>query len=530
MQNRDLGELGETEFRRLCNAIGLTVHKSEMDRTGWDFLVEFPCKHESHLPQDLASPPLECKIQVKSTDKRSKRESIKLSNLNRLVKAQMPAFFCFIEFDGEDRAKAGYLVHVGQEIIERTLKRIRELENQGKGNYLNKSKISIAYKNAVKLEPLTGKSLKDAIERNVPNGMEEYIKSKNEILKTVGFEDGKLQITFTVASDDPIGDLLDVSLGLRQEINIQQSSIYHKRFGILSNNPNTVEGGVISISCKPVEAKLKFREHKFSPEISFAAKLHIPPLNRFIPRERIKFRVESRFFELILESDQINYSIRPYPNEKVPLKEFINFLELLSILEKASKAITIELESKEISSSSIFEFSLEELPPSLFEIIASDGQTFTWSYVADIARKLVELCRKIDISEQNLLLQIDDLLNLHHYADFELLYQALCGSVDSIIFLFPDGVDRYEKDAKAAFVCFAQACVDNHAIGYCLGVVGSFSSSCSQQALVGEKILIGQSFIKTDGSRTTKEEIEPAITELVNELENEGLPCIVECL
>ncbi|NET01580.1 MAG: hypothetical protein F6K61_13585 [Sphaerospermopsis sp. SIO1G1] len=59
MQDRDLGALGETEFKRLCNQVGITIHKSEMDRTGWDFFIEFPWMQDNISPQYILPAPLE---------------------------------------------------------------------------------------------------------------------------------------------------------------------------------------------------------------------------------------------------------------------------------------------------------------------------------------------------------------------------------------------------------------------------------------------------------------------------------------
>ncbi|GAB1542864.1 hypothetical protein NUACC21_55380 [Scytonema sp. NUACC21] len=527
MQDRDLGPLGETEFKRLCHTAGLTVHKSEMDRTGWDFLVEFPCKQNNRFPQDLLLAPLECKIQVKSTDKKRKRGSITLSNLDRLVKAPMPVFFCFIEFDGEDMAQAVYLVHVGKEIIEKTLKRIRELENEGQGNNLNKHTLDITYGDADKLESLTGRSLKSAIEKIAPDGMIKYIENKNHLLNTLGFEDGKYQAKITIMSPDPIGDILDVTLGIRKEIDIYQFISYHKRFEILSSNPNMLhDGGVLSIYGKPKEARLTFKEHGRPLGISFAAKLHISPLTQFLPRERLKFRVESRFFELIIESDKINCSIHPYSNDKVSIKELTNFLELLSIFEKTSKSITVELKSESGDSNLSFSLNSKDLPSSLFEIKTCGDQIFTWSAIADMARKVIELCRKLYISEEDLLVQIEDLLSLYQYTDLGLLYQALCGSAESVVVSFPDGVDGYQQDAKAASVGFAEARIGNYVIGCCLAIVGSLSLLGDQQMLVAERFLVGQQFIRTDNMSQVKEQIEGGLNELVEELQNEELAAI----
>jgi hypothetical protein len=39
---RDLEELAEGFFRVWCSSVGLIANGSQIDRTGWDFFVEFP--------------------------------------------------------------------------------------------------------------------------------------------------------------------------------------------------------------------------------------------------------------------------------------------------------------------------------------------------------------------------------------------------------------------------------------------------------------------------------------------------------
>ncbi|NEQ28685.1 MAG: DUF4365 domain-containing protein, partial [Microcoleus sp. SIO2G3] len=113
MTGRDVGAMGEATFKRWCSSAGFTANGAQMDKTGWDFLVEFPWQQDERLPRDLLPAPVECRVQIKSTDKKQKGVSVKLSALNRLVKAPIPTFFCFIEFDGQDQEQAAYLVHVG---------------------------------------------------------------------------------------------------------------------------------------------------------------------------------------------------------------------------------------------------------------------------------------------------------------------------------------------------------------------------------------------------------------------------------
>jgi hypothetical protein len=524
MQDINLGPLGETEFTKLCLQADLTIHKSQMDRTGWDFLVEFLWKPDNLSPQDILPAPLECKIQVKSTNEQRKRESITLSNLHRLIKAKIPAFYCFIEFDGKPEPQAIYLVHVGKEIIEKTLRRIRELENKDNGYQLNKHTLDITYGNADRLADITGQSLKHEIEKHIPEGMEKYIENKNQLLKTLGFEDGRYQFNFTLASDDPIRDILDLSLGIRKELDIDNSIIHDKRFGILSKTPYIDRyGGILSLKVEPLEAELKFKEYKFSPGISFPANLYISPFNEFIPQERIKLRVESRFFEFIIELNQnINFSIRSYA-EGSSLKELKNFLQVMTILEKSSNPILVEMESAYPTLS----FSLEDPPESLFDPSIFNDPAYNWSRVHELAEMAIEICRKMDIPENEVLINIEELIrSFRTSGNIQLLYQALSGNVESVNLLFSVEPPGYQQGAKAAIIFFVTLYIGNYIIGCCLALVGSLSILAEQPSLTGEKFLRGRQFIGTDETILTQELVDLGLNELKEELQNEELAFI----
>ena len=89
--------------------------------------------------------PLECKIQVKATDKQDRKLAIELSTLQRLIKTQMPAFFCFIEFDRGNDPVSAFLVHIGKDLIEKTLQRLRKAEISDRRNKINKMTLTIHY-------------------------------------------------------------------------------------------------------------------------------------------------------------------------------------------------------------------------------------------------------------------------------------------------------------------------------------------------------------------------------------------------
>ncbi len=211
---KDIGNLGESCFAKWCDQVGITSNLPKIDRHGWDFYLEFPSEDHQNISLDMQPAPLECKVQVKSTDKRRKGEQIELSNLFRLIKTPLPAFFCFIEFDGEIEPVSAYLVHIDEIIIEHTLKGLKKADIANERNKINKKKITINFNNSHKLDPLNGISLKKAILSHVKNGLEEYINHKYNLVKSLGFEDGSVDITFET---DNVNSLNDVFLGIKPE-------------------------------------------------------------------------------------------------------------------------------------------------------------------------------------------------------------------------------------------------------------------------------------------------------------------------
>lgn len=86
---RDVGDLGESTLRTWAIQAEITANKVEQDKTGWDFLLEFPLQSaltaNFTLPLDRAPFPLRCFVQVKSTDAQPGKWSVKLDNWVRLV-------------------------------------------------------------------------------------------------------------------------------------------------------------------------------------------------------------------------------------------------------------------------------------------------------------------------------------------------------------------------------------------------------------------------------------------------------------
>ena len=99
----------------------LAANKFHEDKTGKDFLVEFPLDANA---KHIHKAPTTARIQVKSTDDRRRKWQVKVSNLKRLATELGPSFIVFIEFDGKDHPKKAFLVHIDDQWVTKILKRV----------------------------------------------------------------------------------------------------------------------------------------------------------------------------------------------------------------------------------------------------------------------------------------------------------------------------------------------------------------------------------------------------------------------
>ncbi|WXG58864.1 MAG: hypothetical protein ROD09_09860 [Candidatus Sedimenticola sp. (ex Thyasira tokunagai)] len=263
--------MGESTFSLWCADVGLIPNGSQVDKTGWDFFVEFPFSSEVST-HEIHKSAFECKVQVKATDQNKRRLSITLSNLRRLITAQMPAFFVFIEFDGEDTAQRAFVVHIDNSLISKVLKRLHKLEQSDKDNNFNKRTMTIHYDNSHLLERLNGECLKQCLLTHIGDNIADYIASKKAHLESTGYEGGFGQMTFTTEGEDNLKTLIDVSLGIEKQVDVSKFKGVNTRFGIRSKNTFVdAEGGKLEMpGLKPnADGKIRFREDKLAPGLSF---------------------------------------------------------------------------------------------------------------------------------------------------------------------------------------------------------------------------------------------------------------------
>jgi hypothetical protein len=154
----------------------------------------------------------------------------------------LPPFFLVLESDGKNAAQRGFLVHIGEEHISGTLKRLREMD-PSEGADLHKKSRQFNYGEEDELSSPDGEGLLEAIENQV-GPLEDYISWKQESLRTVGYDGEKWKLNLVIPPPptgiDAEEYLLDFALGLIPSIEVKNLEIRDVRFGIPSEEPTTV--------------------------------------------------------------------------------------------------------------------------------------------------------------------------------------------------------------------------------------------------------------------------------------------------
>lgn len=344
---RNLGQMGENTFSLWCADVGLVANGSQIDITGWDFFVEFPF-YNSCDSYEVHKAAIECKVQVKATDKNDRKLQITLSNLRRLITLQMPAFFVFIEFDGGNTSKRAFVVHVDNTLISNVLERLHKIEQSKDENKLNKRTMTIHYDESNELKNLNGSCLKKALESYIGNDFSKYIKNKINHLKSTGFEDGFGLINFTIDGSDNIKKLINSSLGVKNKIDVSNFKLKHQRFGIenISNFLELDDGKIEIIDVKPnADGKIIFKKDNLSIGLVFNCKIFISPFNNFLPKELQNIRIEGEFFEFVFnpKTGVSNYSFSFGKGFRCELNKFRSALELLKLLSSINTSVIAEL-------------------------------------------------------------------------------------------------------------------------------------------------------------------------------------------
>lgn len=340
--------MGESIFAQWCAAQGIKANSSKVDKTGWDFLIEFGFQPLSQSdPSMIHVGAYECKVQVKSTDSQERQCSVKLSNLRRMVTAGMPCFFLFIEFDGLENAQRAYLRHVDEELCTKVLRRIHDEDLAGRGGQLHQRKMLVKYDESNRLTTASGGAMVSALQGHLLPTAEDYIARKIAHVASTGFEEGRAALTFAVAEED-MENFVDMTLGIDTQLTVSNVEGVAKRFGKRSQEAFIKEASATLqfIPFAPdFKGHIKFRTDKLGPFLSLPGKLHISGLIALLPKQLAKVRVESDFCEFIFNpSGGVgNYTFKAPPHP-IPLHQLLDGLRTIEMLTQTEREIEIQID------------------------------------------------------------------------------------------------------------------------------------------------------------------------------------------
>jgi hypothetical protein len=516
IMERNLGKMGETQFVYLCNTVDITCTKPEEDKYGWDYYLEFPNEYVKTISKDKQKSPIECKVQIKSTDKNDFKLSVKLSAMFRLVQANMPAFISFLHFNKTNNIQEMYLVHIDENIICDVLKRVRKTELTKKP--LNKSSITINYSEEHKVNDISGNGLKNTIKKYIPLGMNEYVIKKNKSLKELGYEGHAFN--FNVKFKSTVGDILDMSLGLKDSVDVELGQFLEKRFNILlpiEHPLSNIKSAQLSINPEPIkDIQVVIKQTPISiPLVTYQMKLYNSAFNQFLKGNNYKFLLKNDFLSFCLTNDGMAQKINFHFNyeDHYNLQELSNALKLPYLFkENKDKPLTLEIREE---NKKMFHFKMK---------LNIDGN-FDWMIKAyEYSSYLLKTYSLLEINN-NISLSLDELK--YHTGYIECLYYFLTGKPEEIKLELNLLDDNIFEDNIKDFICVIPVGVlfsDK-----LTGVV--FIFHCDKVDLIekvltlrGSKINIYEKFeISVDDFN--KEEFSNYLDEIVSKYENDDVLC-----
>ncbi|MBZ9823205.1 hypothetical protein [Mesorhizobium sp. CA4] len=369
---RDIGAIGENCFLNWCEPEGFRAQKSQVDRLGWDFLLEREPERLPNRPLDEQNDLPKFLIQVKSTEKAGDPPRIKLSALKHLVDADLPAAIVALFFSADGRAPSrSLLVPIDDTVISGTLRRVRREEARGNRS-INKTTVPVPLERAIDIGP-TGEGLSDALAGMIGNNASEYVTAKIRHRQTCGFERDAAVGRFFVPGDDAAKKIGELFLGGPRELQVLDLTIERRRFGIaLENDREHFQQAVLEMNVPPLLATTIELASDAGEWLSMEVDVFIVPPVEGTPG-RVRFA--NSYFEVLLdfEKTEAGMTFNYAGDRTVDLEEAVSIVEVGVILSRPIKTVTIHFKGTKL-----------ELPAG-----SEEGPFHRWVHAAPALRRIV---------------------------------------------------------------------------------------------------------------------------------------------
>ncbi len=314
MLNSDkLGKKGEARFVEVCTDADLVCNQAQYDRTGWDFIVEFPFSAPSASGPTLETraTPLSCHVQVKTLQEHNDKFKMRLSSAEHLAKELKPTFVYVLKVNSDLQFTGACLVHLLDAPLGKILKRLRKEDIAGNVAPNRKTITMSAARDGVCLAP-TGEALRKAILAACGADVSAYATKKNEQLRTLGFEGRPYGLKLVLELHE-MEDVVDAFLGLKQDVPAKDLESEETRFGLRKRIPDlSDESATISIQPSPFDGcTITVRSDPLSPPAVFKGEIFFPGIPNLSDEHR-KTLIKTDLFQLAFRRD--SWSILPTPH------------------------------------------------------------------------------------------------------------------------------------------------------------------------------------------------------------------------
>ena len=234
-----MGRPAQDAFKLLCSRAQITCNPSQEDDHGWDFIVEVPQEAEARTPHDQRPATRSAFVQVKWTGGVRRRLSMKVSNALELTHKSEP---CFMVLHHETASGQRTFARMfGEGDMARALKRGRALFVARKPTH--KARMTFGFPDdEERLEADLVPWLADCV-RSLPDG---YGSDKRQLAGSLGYGNRNWRANMTLVGTGGVKDLVDLELGIRDELVASRLTVFDERFGIPLPEPVTdIEAPVV---------------------------------------------------------------------------------------------------------------------------------------------------------------------------------------------------------------------------------------------------------------------------------------------
>ncbi len=372
LESTKLGKLAEKIVSKWATDSDLTINISDEDETGWDQFIEFPLAtlDSSNKDQAIDLDPSSMKsfFQIKASRKSNPKINIKMSNMVHAVKNPLPFFFIVLQLDERNKPIQAVLYHLASDLIEKTLKRLRNINTTDR-EYLHNKTLTITASPDKTQMACDGSGLKKAILDFAGTDLQKYTSDKLEILKKVGYESGgyggSLKISSKVGESTPLEKLVELSIGKRTELEIDAAILFDQRFGIKSIKP-------LAQMTTDADSRILLRISDIGPQAGVVLDLEVEgfpmryqiPMDVYVPHgfdfkladEDLKIRLSTKYMEIILNptgkgvgGEKITYKILDIDEDHL-LKDvlpLVQFSHMMVLAKESNKPVQFKLKHQD---------------------------------------------------------------------------------------------------------------------------------------------------------------------------------------